>query len=157
MSDAREELRGAFRNVNVAMRRLRGRETHKRNGITFAQFGLLRALDCGGVMSARDLGEAAELSPASVTQMLDALAGAGLVQRTRSREDKRVVLNELTAAGREAIAATQADIDARWAVVFSDFSDEDLRTASAVLERLADHFFGLVHEAESETSARTSG
>lgn len=144
MSDAQEELRRAFRAMNVAMRRMRGRETHQASGgLSYAQFGLLFALDGGGALSARSLGEAASLSPASVTQMLEALEANGLVARTRSADDKRVVLNELTERGRAAIAEVQERLDPAWRVALADFSDDELRTAAAVLDRIAEFFTGM--------------
>src|SRR2546421_2223056 len=40
------------------------------------------------------------VSPASMTQMLDRLADAGLVERVRSDNDRRIVAARLTDAGR---------------------------------------------------------
>jgi DNA-binding MarR family transcriptional regulator len=146
MNSAQEDLRRAVSGVNVAMRKMRGRQTHLRHGLTFAQYGLLFALEDGQVLSARDLGEAADLSPASVTQMLDGLEAAGLVERTRSEQDKRVVLTKLTRAGELAIGEVRIKMEARWETVLADFSDEDLSVAVAVLDRVAEHFFALATE-----------
>ena len=44
-----------------------------------AQYGLLFSLCDGAPRSARELALAADLSPATVTEMLDGLAAAGLV------------------------------------------------------------------------------
>lgn len=146
MSDAQEELGRAFRGVNAAMRRMRGRETHHSGGLSYAQFGLLFALEDGCALSARSLGEAASLSPASVTQMLEALEANGLVARTRSADDRRVVLNELTERGQAAIAAVRARMEPAWRAALADFDDDQLRTAAAVLDRLAEYFTGMAEE-----------
>jgi DNA-binding MarR family transcriptional regulator len=138
--DARDELGRAFRDVNVAMRRMRGRETHHSAGLSYAQFGLLLALDGGGALSARSLADAASLSPASVTQMLEALESGGLVARTRSAEDKRVVLNELTEEGQQAIVEMRARMEPAWRAALVDFDDQQLLTATAVLDALAGCF-----------------
>ena len=140
MNTAEQQLADAFRAVNVAMRRMRGRETHRHAGLSYAQYGVLFALDQGCALSARSLGEAASLSPASVTQMLDSLEAGGLVARTRSLEDKRVVLTELTAQGKAAIEEMRERMEPGWRAALSDFSDEQLRGAAAVLERLAEYF-----------------
>jgi DNA-binding MarR family transcriptional regulator len=146
LNSAQEELRRAVSGVNVAMRKMRGRQTHLRHGLTFAQYGLLFALEGGQVFSARDLGEKADLSPASVTQMLDGMEAAGLVERTRSAQDKRVVLTTLTRAGEEAIGEVRVKMESRWETVLADFSDADLTVAVAVLDRVAQHFYALATE-----------
>jgi DNA-binding MarR family transcriptional regulator len=140
MNPAQQQLAEAFKAVTVAMRRMRGRQTHRHNGLSYAQYGLLFALEGGGALSARDLGEAASLAPASVTQMLDGLEAGGLVVRSRSAEDKRVVLTELTEQGRAAIAEMRARTEPAWSAALAEFSDRDLHRAAAVLERLAEYF-----------------
>jgi DNA-binding MarR family transcriptional regulator len=140
MTDAQQQLAEAFRSLQVATRRMRGRQTRHHSGISYAQFGLLFVLEEGCPQSARSLGEAAELSPASVAQMLDGLEAGGLVRRTRSEQDKRVVLTELTDEGRAAIAEMRARVEPKWRAALAEFSDEDLATATAVLGRLAGYF-----------------
>jgi DNA-binding MarR family transcriptional regulator len=140
MIDAHEELGRAFRGMNIAMRRMRGRETHHSGGLSYAQFGLLFALDGGLALSARSLAEAASLSPASVTQMLEALEASGLVARTRSEQDRRIVLNELTERGQEAISQVRARMEPAWRAALAGFSDAELLTAAAVLDALAASF-----------------
>src|SRR3954452_5569177 len=97
--DALEQLGRSFKAAVAAVRRLRGRETHKPGELSYAQYSLLFGLADGRAQSARDLALAAELSPATATQMLDTLAAAGLVRRVRSEDDKRVVLTSLTERG----------------------------------------------------------
>ena len=72
--------------------------------------------------------------------MLDALEGAGLVARKRSGDDRRVVLNSLTDRGRELLAARKAALEPRWRESLAGFTDDQLLTAAAVLDRVADHF-----------------
>ncbi len=147
--DAREQLSVALKSVTVAMRRLRGRETHKHNGLSYAQYGLLFALEeSHGSMSARDLGEAASLSPASVTQMLDHLEERDLVTRSRSAQDKRVVLTVLTGAGRAAVADMRTRQEPRWYDALDEFSDADLLRAADVLRNLAHYFDGIADGSE---------
>ncbi|MDE3132618.1 MAG: MarR family transcriptional regulator [Acidobacteriota bacterium] len=144
--DAHDELARAFRGVNIAMRRMRGRETHHSGGVSYAQFGLLFALEGGVALSARQLAEAASLSPASVTQMLEAMEAGGLVARTRSGDDKRVVLNALTERGEAAIAQVRARMEPAWREALAGFSDAQLRTAAAVLDALAGCFTGIAED-----------
>ncbi len=140
MNEAQQQLARAFKAVNVAMRRMRGRETHRQDGLSYAQYGLLFALEEGCALSARSLGEAAELSPASVAQMLDGLESGGFVARTRSGQDKRVVMTQITGEGLAAIAEMRARTEPAWRAALAEFSDDDLHNAAAVLDRLAAYF-----------------
>ena len=136
-SEALEELGRSFKTAMAAVRRLRGRETHRPGELSYAQYGLLFGLDgCSGELSARELAVAVDLSPATVTQMLDHLAAAGLVARVRSELVKRVVLTSLTERGQSLIAARKAMFEPRWAAALADFDDHELRVAAAVLARL---------------------
>ncbi|HKB53673.1 MAG TPA: MarR family winged helix-turn-helix transcriptional regulator, partial [Ramlibacter sp.] len=76
----------AFKRAMVAMRKLRGRETHRPGQISYAQYGLLFGLAGMSDCSARELADHADLNPATVTQMLEHLEAVGLVKRTRSAE-----------------------------------------------------------------------
>lgn len=139
-----EELGLAFKRAMVAVRRLRGRETHRgRTGcdsLSNAQYGLLFGLDGGAAMSARELSEAAALSPATVTQMLDGLEAAGLVERVRSSTDRRIVLTTLSDHGRSLVAERRARVEPLWRAALAEFDDSELRSAAAVLGRLARYF-----------------
>ncbi len=134
---ATEELRRAFKAVMAAVRRLRGRETHRPGALSNAQYGLLFGLTDGCELSARDLAESAELTAGTVTQMLEVLEAAGLVKRTRSTEDRRVVLTALTDRGREVLTEHRARIEPRWRAALVEFTPEELHTAARVLGRLA--------------------
>jgi|SRR5579884_899992 len=138
--DATEQLGAAFKRVMAAVRRLRGRETHRPGALSNAQYGLLFSLAGGSAMSARELAEAAALSPATATQMLESLEAHGLVDRLRSEEDKRVVLTTLTDRGRLVVEEHRARVEPKWSAALAEFSDPELRTAAAVLDRLARHF-----------------
>jgi DNA-binding MarR family transcriptional regulator len=130
----------SFKAAMAAVRRLRGRETHRPGELSYAQYSLLFTLAQGGELPARDLAYAADLSPATVTQMLDSLERAGLVQRARSGQDKRLVLTSLTGRGAEVIERRREEIEPRWRAALDGFSDRDLLTAAAVLDRLREMF-----------------
>ena len=78
--------------------------------------------------------------------MLDHLEQAGLVTRIRSEHDKRVVLVALTEPGGRLIAERRARLQPRWDAALADFSDEQLLTAAAVLDRLATLFISYADE-----------
>ena len=131
------ELREAVAAFSAAQRRLRSRDT-KAGGLSYAQWHLLRQLAESDELPAGKLAAGADLTPASVTQMLDHLAEQGWVERVRSDSDRRVVLNRLTPAGRERFAAKEAELTSRWREALADLSAEELANAARVLRRMAD-------------------
>lgn len=142
-----DQLGTAFKRAMVAVRRLRGRETHHRpEQISYAQYGLLFSLAGMCERSARDLAEHAELTPATVTQMLESLEAHGLVTRIRSDQDRRVVLSSLTERGEQLVAARHAQMEPRWRAALGEFDDAELAVAARVLDRLADYFDALLDD-----------
>jgi DNA-binding MarR family transcriptional regulator len=140
-AESLDQLGRSFKTAMAAVRRLRGRETHRPGELSYAQYALLFSLaDRGGVASVRELACAADLSPPSVTQMLDHLAAMGLVARVRSDLDKRVVLTSLTERGHEVIAERKALFEPRWRAALAEFDDHELAIAAAVLARLGAMF-----------------
>jgi DNA-binding MarR family transcriptional regulator len=125
----------AFKSAMAAVRRLRGLESHRPGELSYAQCGLLFALDRSGECSASELAALADVAPATATQMLDHLAAGGFVQRVRSERDRRIVLVSLTARGSELLVARRSRYEALWAHELADFSVDELATATSVLER----------------------
>jgi MarR family transcriptional regulator, organic hydroperoxide resistance regulator len=134
--EAIAQLGSAFKGAMAAIRRLRGRDTHRPGELSFAQYHLLSGLTKCDQLSAGELALAADLSPATVTQMLDSLTEMGLLERTRSERDRRVVNCTLTRRGRELLTERRARLEQRWQKELAQFSTQDLATAAAVLDRL---------------------
>ena len=132
--EALEAFGRSLKAANAALRRLRGREQHRTGELSHAQYGLLFGLCDGVPRSLRELALAADVSPATAAEMLDSLAAAGLVERERSAEDKRVVLTSLSERGRALIDERRARYEPRWRAALAEFSDEELLTAAAVLD-----------------------
>lgn len=128
----------AFRRVFRTLIRMRGRDTHLAGDeLSHAQFELLIELDERGPLPAGELASAAQLTPGTVTQMLDHLAQCGQVERVRSETDRRVVVSRLTDQGRGKIEAKRKRWQSRWEQALSDVDAEELRVATRVLQRLS--------------------
>jgi DNA-binding MarR family transcriptional regulator len=140
------DLGKAFKGALAAVRRLRGRDTQRHGELSFAQYHLLFGLHEHGELSSGDLAASAELTPATATQMLDSLVAMGLVERTRSTSDRRVVTCKLTDRGRDLIAARRARFEGTWREMLADFSADELATAAAVVDRLHSFYDGLLAE-----------
>lgn len=126
----------SFKAAMGALRRLRGREAQHPGDLSYAQYGLLFGLAEAPELSSSQLACVADLAPGTVTQMLDHLEESGLVARTRSSRDKRVVLVSLTERGRDRVEQRRARFEGRWSKALAGFSDQELLTAAAVLDRL---------------------
>jgi DNA-binding MarR family transcriptional regulator len=137
---AAREFGQAFKACLGAVRRMRGRENRAHGELSDAQYGLLFNLVDHEPLPTSELATLANLSPATATGMLDGLEAAGLVSRTRSERDRRVVLTALTEHGRALVDARHAQFAPRFTAALAEFSDAELRTAAAVLARLGAMF-----------------
>jgi MarR family transcriptional regulator, organic hydroperoxide resistance regulator len=144
--DAGEHLGRSLKRVMAARRRMRARETRRPGELSDAQYSLLFGLRQEGGLSLGELADAVELSPPAATEMLDSLASQGLVLRTRSESDRRVVLTSLTERGHELVEDRRARFEPLWRGALSEFSDEQLLSAAAVLDRLRLMFDELADE-----------
>jgi DNA-binding MarR family transcriptional regulator len=134
--EALTQLGTAFKGAMGAIRRLRGRDTHRPGELSFAQYHLLFGLAGACALSTGELAQAADLTPATVTQMLDGLAAQGLVERSRSERDRRVVTCSLTPAGEATVAERRTLSEQQWHSALAGFDEAELATAAAVLDRI---------------------
>jgi DNA-binding MarR family transcriptional regulator len=147
-AQAREALAQSFKAATAAMRRLRGRDTHRPGALSHAQYQVLFELLRRGELPAGGLAAVADVSPASMTQMLDRLGDAGLVERVRSDEDRRVVGARLTEAGRAVCEERRAAIEPLWQETLAGFTATELCTTAAVLDGIAELFERLGQSSE---------
>lgn len=137
------ELRAASSDLLAAERRLRSRDPQRPGGLSYAQVRALVMLGDAEEATAGQLARAADLTPASVTALLDQLERQGMVERRRDPADRRVVVVALTPAGRELLAEKRSRWRARWEEATAGFSDADLAAAAAVMRAMARMFDGI--------------
>jgi DNA-binding MarR family transcriptional regulator len=152
-TEALEDLGRSFKGAMAAVRRLRGRETHRPGELSFAQYSLLFGLGDGGELCVGELALAADLAPATVTQMLDSLDAAGLVERVRSQRDRRLVLISLTERGAELVAARRGRFEPLWRRALAEFDEDELLVAASVLDRLRAMFYDVADAEEAQSAA----
>jgi DNA-binding MarR family transcriptional regulator len=137
-ADATEAVRLAYVEMMGAERRLRARDQKCAAGeMTHGQIRALFKLDVKGEATAGELAKAAELSPASMSSMLDHLERDGIVERRRSDSDRRVVVVSLTAQGRDLLERKRDAWRARWQDALADVPAEHLAAAADVMHRMA--------------------
>jgi len=105
-------------------------------GLTHPQYLTMLALWEHGTLSVKALGELLHLEPATVSPLVKRLEQSGLVTRTRSSTDERLIEVALTADGR-ALRRKALKVPATMLARFG-MSVDDLRATNAVLHRIID-------------------
>lgn len=108
----------------------------KPHGLTFARFEVLALLNFTrtGAMAMSRASRLLQVHPTSVTNAVDRLERAALVERTAHATDGRTTLITLTARGGEVMRAAAAELNAR---VFEDsgFTPQDVADLTRILTR----------------------
>jgi DNA-binding MarR family transcriptional regulator len=135
-STPREEriraMKGAFHYLMwVARRQLT--QALQPFGLTFPQFIVLAALAAyQQTCSMRDLTNVIFEDPPTMTGIVDRLVKMGFVERSRSEQDRRVVLVQITPAGTDLIKKIDKEMIQDAMPWYADLSDEEL----ALLEQM---------------------
>jgi DNA-binding MarR family transcriptional regulator len=124
-------LLAAHRIRTAADGRLRGQ------GLSLSGYKALKALALGE-RSMRELSDLLEVSPRTVTDLVDGLEARGLVARGPHPKDRRVTLLMLTAAGRESLDAARAVAEASGAAAIAHLSSAEEATLRDLLGRVGD-------------------
>jgi DNA-binding MarR family transcriptional regulator len=95
--------------------------------------------------TATELGDALNMTKASLTGIIDALEAEGLAKRSSDSEDRRRMKVTLTAAGCKLCDAKAREIDAKLELRFASFSEAErvdfvrqLRSAAQLLKKVED-------------------
>jgi DNA-binding MarR family transcriptional regulator len=113
--------------------------------LTFSQWTTLVALHDGRITSAGDLAHNICHDAGSLTRLIDEMVKRGLVTRSRSEADRRVVSLSLTARGRSLVEQLAPRVMNLWNGILAGFSHAEIDTLISLLTRL-------VLAAEAETS-----
>jgi DNA-binding MarR family transcriptional regulator len=103
--------------------------------LSFSHMRLLRLLAPDRVVPMKDLADALELTPPSVTALTRRLVQTGLIERQADHEDSRVVLVALTNAGRNLHQQIHAEHLQRMERLLAGLSDEEQRLFLDLFER----------------------
>lgn len=136
--DSLESLRSALNHLFGAERRLRGRDHNRPGELTQAQVRTIAALGREPELTAGQLAKRAELTPATVTTILDQLEAANIIVRSRSTTDRRVCNVSLTPDGWALLERKLAVWQSLWEEAMADFSEEEIDAAARVIGRASD-------------------
>ena len=106
-------------------------------GLTLSQYGLLELLVDRQSARVQELATHAGITPSTATRILDALQRRGVVERTRSDEDRRAVAVSLTEAGRQVVHAEQEWLRGRQRTFYAALAGAEQELAPDLLFRLA--------------------
>src|ERR1700674_1371476 len=104
--------------------------------ITATQWVVLMYLRDGLAINASDLCSQLRHDSGALTRVIDQLEARGLVQRERSREDRREVQLRLTAAGTETVASLVPVVVDRFNFALRDFSRAEASELNRLLIKL---------------------
>jgi DNA-binding MarR family transcriptional regulator len=104
-------------------------------GANVTRLRLLHLVRCHGPQKMADLADSLDVTPRSVTALVDGLEGEGLVRRVAHATDRRVTLVELACDG-ERVADQMANYRASLATLFTDMSESDRATLQRLLTGL---------------------
>lgn len=135
--DAR--LAGMLLSVLPRIGKIAAQVAHERGAITLERARILWQL----VQAPRRSGELAQrcgFTPASVSELVDSLARDGFVRRSDDRNDRRVVVVEITARGRKEIDRVGELMTAPVAKIIAGLSAEKRARLTAALTDLQEAF-----------------
>lgn len=131
-----EELLVALRKVIRAID-LRSKQLSKEVGLTGPQLLVMREVGKMPGNMVRDIADKINLSPATVTSILDRLEAKLLVKRVRSTEDKRRVGVYLTEEGLVALDAAPMHFQDHFLTRFSKLEEWEQSQMVATMQRIA--------------------
>lgn len=132
-----DQIVAAIRRIMRAVD-LHSRHLAEEHGLTGPQLAILKAASrLGGAASTGVLARAVHLSGPTVTGILDRLAKRGLVERTRSGQDRRSVTITVTPLGKAVLAAAPSLLQDRFRTELERVEDWEQTLILAMLQRIA--------------------
>ncbi len=130
-------LQKAIRRIARAVD-LHSRRIDRQIGLTLPQLVVLTCVRDLGEVTGRAISAEADLSPATVVGILDKLEEKGLIERYRSKLDRRIVHTRLTERGQAKLAAAPPAFGPAFARAFDVLPQDSRDTIISALGRVAD-------------------
>lgn len=133
VGDILNNIRRVFQVVNEQSKR-----AEKETGLTGPQLWAIKTISQGSPITVSGLARSMYLHPATVVGILDRLAARGLVLRTRSVTDRRVVQVELTGEGRALVKKAPEVAQGLLVAGLAELSGRELQNISSGLDKLVE-------------------
>jgi DNA-binding MarR family transcriptional regulator len=101
-------------------------------------FAILGMISKVGPLSISEIGRSLLISKPQMTAMIDKIVDYGLVSRTQTPEDRRVIIISLTAEGRKVLNRAIANLRSNVARKMAKLSESDLQAFSEALKTIKD-------------------
>lgn len=136
------ELARSMLEFLAQQRSLHARRVALRPGVelSFAQLKLLFHMPLEGPLPLNRFAAYAGVTPATATQAVGGLERAGLLTRSRSDVDRRVVDVLLTERGREVLVDIRVRFAERWDECIAELDADEVSAAVRVLDRMREVF-----------------
>ena len=132
---AGELIMALLKDINTKMEQ--GLKNYFSNyGMSVTQLAVVTLLGKNERMKQTELSAALQVSPAAVSLLLNRLEERGLILRTRSKEDKRVVYVSLTEQFQRSHGTLESNVDHYLNLLLREASDREVQTMIAGLEAL---------------------
>ncbi|MCF8259944.1 MAG: MarR family transcriptional regulator [Melioribacteraceae bacterium] len=105
--------------------------------LTAPQFNVLEVLVASGAVPLKRISEELMVTGANITCVVDNLEKEGLVKRVPSKEDRRVIMAELTAKGKDKMSKIYPTYAKNMRDVTSVLTDAEQKQLTQTLEKLA--------------------
>jgi MarR family transcriptional regulator for hemolysin len=105
--------------------------------LSFSQLKLLYLVAHTDVLNVGDAAAFLGISPAAASKAVDKLVRRRLLRRAETQQDRRISRISLTETSRKLMETYKAARDERAKAVFAQFSTDELRHTSELLDRLA--------------------
>lgn len=127
------------------------KETAARHGLTGPQLTVIKMLETLGDLSLSRLSERIRAQNSTVTGIVDRMEREGLVVRTRSETDRRVVHIQLTQKGLDIAKEVKVEPIQMFREALSALSREDAKDLLRILTKLAQRVKAKVEEERHES------
>jgi DNA-binding MarR family transcriptional regulator len=108
----------------------------RHSGLSLSSYKLMQALEDSD-QSMREVSDCLQVSPRTITDMIDGLEARGLVARLPHPADRRVTLLHLTEDGQRQLAAAAALADRSHGAAISGLSTQEQQTLRRLLDQVA--------------------
>jgi DNA-binding MarR family transcriptional regulator len=135
-----DRLRAVLKGIRRIARavELNSRRIDRDVGLTLPQLVVLTCVRDLGEVTSRAISLEADLSPPTVVGILDKLELKGLIERYRSKIDRRIVHTRLTRKGRSILKSAPPPLGAAFETAFYRLTPSERSAIVEALDRLAD-------------------
>jgi MarR family transcriptional regulator, 2-MHQ and catechol-resistance regulon repressor len=117
------------------MRRVQSKQMYGQN-LTAPQFGVMEVLNRLGSVPLKKISEELMVTGANITCVVDNLEKEEFVKRVPSKEDRRVILAELTPKGKEKLDQIMPEYVQNMAAVISVLNEHEQKDLVKLLEKI---------------------